>query len=82
VKEVSVVELRDGRQNRMPSEGLVVCERGARSAEAARLLLERGGARYLGGGLQWREAAGVGASKEAGEDTAETAQGPVSRTRD
>jgi NADPH-dependent 2,4-dienoyl-CoA reductase/sulfur reductase-like enzyme/rhodanese-related sulfurtransferase len=82
VEEVSVVELRDGRQNRVPPEGLVVCERGTRSAEAARLLLGRGGAHYLGGGLLWREAAGVGTSRDAGEETPEAAGGPASRTRD
>ena len=33
---------------------LVLCERGTRSAEALRLLLDRGiGARYLSGGLRW-----------------------------
>jgi len=33
----------------------VVCERGTRSAEAVRLLRQRGiGARYLGGGMRWR----------------------------
>jgi NADPH-dependent 2,4-dienoyl-CoA reductase/sulfur reductase-like enzyme/rhodanese-related sulfurtransferase len=57
IEELSVVELRDGQQARSAPPGLVVCERGARSAEAARLLLDRGGARYLGGGLQWRDAA-------------------------
>ncbi len=45
------------RRSRTPLPGLIVCERGTRSAEAARLLLDRGGARYLGGGLQWRDAA-------------------------
>jgi NADPH-dependent 2,4-dienoyl-CoA reductase/sulfur reductase-like enzyme/rhodanese-related sulfurtransferase len=58
VKELSVVELRDASQTPTPPPGLVICERGARSAEAARLLLDRGAARYLGGGLQWRSAAG------------------------
>jgi NADPH-dependent 2,4-dienoyl-CoA reductase/sulfur reductase-like enzyme/rhodanese-related sulfurtransferase len=38
---------------------LVVCERGTRSAEAARHLRRRGTrARYLGGGLHWRVAMG------------------------
>ncbi len=38
------------------STELVVCERGTRSAEAVRLLRRRGiHARYLGGGLRWRE---------------------------
>ncbi len=62
VEEISVVELRDGQQAR-PS-GLVVCERGTRSSEAARLLLERGAAHYLGGGLQWRDAALAAESKD------------------
>ncbi len=57
VDERSVVELRDASQADAPLAGLVVCERGARSAEAVRLLKGRGGARYLGGGLQWRDAA-------------------------
>jgi rhodanese-related sulfurtransferase len=57
VNELSVVELRSGQPTRTPPAGLMVCERGTRSAEAARLLLDRGGARYLGGGLLWREAA-------------------------
>lgn len=56
VEELSVVELRDSPLLRTPPGGLLVCERGARSAEAARLLLGRGETRYLGGGLQWREA--------------------------
>jgi NADPH-dependent 2,4-dienoyl-CoA reductase/sulfur reductase-like enzyme/rhodanese-related sulfurtransferase len=38
---------------------LVVCERGARSAEAMRILRAHGRtARYLGGGLRWRTLAG------------------------
>jgi rhodanese-related sulfurtransferase len=57
VDERSVVELRDASHTDTPQEGLVVCERGARSAEAVRLLQNRGGLRYLGGGLQWRDAA-------------------------
>jgi NADPH-dependent 2,4-dienoyl-CoA reductase/sulfur reductase-like enzyme/rhodanese-related sulfurtransferase len=41
------------------SERVVICERGTRSAEAVRLLLRHGfRARYLGGGLHWREAMG------------------------
>jgi rhodanese-related sulfurtransferase len=35
---------------------VTVCERGARAAEAARFL----SARYLGGGLRWRDALGWG----------------------
>jgi rhodanese-related sulfurtransferase len=57
VEELSVAELRGSSRVRPTSGGLVVCERGSRSAEAARLLKDRGGGRYLGGGLQWREAA-------------------------
>ena len=57
VEELSVVELRDGQSVRTAPRGIVVCERGTRSAEATRLLRDRGGARYLGGGLQWRDAA-------------------------
>jgi rhodanese-related sulfurtransferase len=57
VEELSVVELRSGQPTRTPPADLMVCERGTRSAEAARLLLDRGGSRYLGGGLQWRSAA-------------------------
>ena len=57
VEELSVAELRGGQQVRPASRGLIVCERGPRSAEAARLLQDRGGARYLGGGLLWRQAA-------------------------
>ncbi len=39
---------------------LVMCERGTRSAEVARLLGGRvAGHRYLGGGLRWRRAAGI-----------------------
>jgi NADPH-dependent 2,4-dienoyl-CoA reductase/sulfur reductase-like enzyme/rhodanese-related sulfurtransferase len=67
VEDLSVVELRDGRQVRSGPEGLLVCERGARSAEAARLRLEQGKARYLGGGLQWREAARCGGPNAAAE---------------
>jgi len=41
------------------STQIVVCERGTRSAEAVRLLLNRGiHTRYLGGGLHWRTAGG------------------------
>jgi rhodanese-related sulfurtransferase len=43
------------------STGLVVCERGTRSAEAVRLLRQQGlRARYLGGGLRWRAPAKPG----------------------
>ena len=57
VEPLSLVELRDGQSVRSAPRGLVVCERGARSAEAVRLLQDRGQPRYLGGGLQWRDAA-------------------------
>ncbi len=41
---------------------LVICERGTRSAEAVRRLVSAGyRARYLGGGMLWRTAAGGGA---------------------
>ncbi len=40
---------------------LVVCERGTRAAEAVRIVRNRGGkAIYLGGGISWRYAAGMG----------------------
>jgi NADPH-dependent 2,4-dienoyl-CoA reductase/sulfur reductase-like enzyme/rhodanese-related sulfurtransferase len=43
------------------STGLVVCERGSRSAEAVRFLQRHGlRARYLGGGLRWRALATPG----------------------
>jgi NADPH-dependent 2,4-dienoyl-CoA reductase/sulfur reductase-like enzyme/rhodanese-related sulfurtransferase len=81
VEELTVVELRSGQQPRPAPEGIVVCERGVRSAEAVRLLKERGEARYLGGGLQWREAAASGGSAEepAGDDVARE---PAARARD
>jgi NADPH-dependent 2,4-dienoyl-CoA reductase/sulfur reductase-like enzyme/rhodanese-related sulfurtransferase len=58
VTEAAIGSLRSAK--RAPESGLVlVCERGTRAAETARLLLGRGGhAHYLGGGLQWRAAAG------------------------
>jgi NADPH-dependent 2,4-dienoyl-CoA reductase/sulfur reductase-like enzyme/rhodanese-related sulfurtransferase len=46
----------------LPDSGhwLAVCERGTRSAEAARLLRSSGGsASYLGGGMQWRAMMGL-----------------------
>jgi rhodanese-related sulfurtransferase len=50
--------LRSGPDVRLQVEGMVVCERGGRSSEAVRLLRDSGHrARYLGGGLLWREAA-------------------------
>ena len=53
--------LRSGEDVPELAGGLVVCERGTRSAETVRYLLGGGeGARYLGGGLQWRYAAGKG----------------------
>lgn len=62
---LSVVELRDA--SRHPPAGLIVCERGGRSAEAARLLQAPRAGRYLGGGLQWRKAAG--SESPSGEPT-------------
>lgn len=63
--DVTVVEL--GELRRRVSEldaevpWLVVCERGTRSAEAARWLSQRGfDAVYLGGGVAWRTDAAVG----------------------
>jgi NADPH-dependent 2,4-dienoyl-CoA reductase/sulfur reductase-like enzyme/rhodanese-related sulfurtransferase len=52
-------EIRDRRAEIDRATDLAICERGTRSAEAVRIL-ERLGirARYLGGGLQWRAAAG------------------------
>ena len=57
----------------------------ASSAEAARLFLDRGGARYLGGGLQWREAALSRDSKDASKSSPEAdgaTREPTSRVRD
>lgn len=52
-------EIRERRSEIDPGTGLAVCEKGTRSAEAVRTLKEMGiEARYLGGGLQWRAAAG------------------------
>ena len=52
---------------------IVVCARGPRSAEAVRLL-ERHGirARYLGGGLRWRESLGEAAGSRRTESVEET----------
>jgi len=85
VEELSVVELRDGQQARSAPTGLVVCERGARSAEAARLLLDRGAARYLGGGLQWRDAARSRDPQDASESPPEAddaTREPATRAKD
>jgi len=61
VLELPLHELRRAEVPGGPGELLVVCERGTRSAEAVRLLAARGvTARYLGGGLLWRWAAGNG----------------------
>jgi NADPH-dependent 2,4-dienoyl-CoA reductase/sulfur reductase-like enzyme/rhodanese-related sulfurtransferase len=84
-EELSVVELRDAPPTGPAPPGLMVCERGTRSAEAARLLLDRGGARYLGGGLQWREAALSQDSKDTPEAPTEgdgAARKPAARVRD
>jgi rhodanese-related sulfurtransferase len=67
-EEASLVELRNA-PDRARAPGLVVCERGARAAEAARLLLDRGRPRYLGGGLAWRSAAGWGALEGEAEES-------------
>ncbi len=85
IEELSVVELRDGQSPEPEAPGLMVCERGARSAEAARLLQDRGGARYLGGGLQWREAARVSDPNGAPEEPTAADGGtkePATRVRD
>ncbi|MCG6921510.1 MAG: FAD-dependent oxidoreductase [Acidobacteria bacterium] len=85
VEELSVAELREARQVRTAPRGLVVCERGTRSAEAARLFLDRGGARYLGGGLQWREAALSGDAPSPPGQSAKTdgaTQDSATRVRD
>jgi NADPH-dependent 2,4-dienoyl-CoA reductase/sulfur reductase-like enzyme/rhodanese-related sulfurtransferase len=56
VHEVTLSGLRSGPDVRLQVEGMVVCERGGRSSEAVRLLRDSGHrARYLGGGLLWRE---------------------------
>lgn len=58
VVTIEVGELRD-RIDEVPNEPLiVVCAHGTRSAEAVRLLSQRGmHARYLGGGISWRSRA-------------------------
>ena len=61
VLEVPLQGLREAEPPPGDGELLVVCERGTRSAEAVRALGARGvEARYLGGGLLWRWAAGRG----------------------
>jgi rhodanese-related sulfurtransferase len=64
VIEAGLRTIRSGEDVPALDGGLVVCERGTRSAEAVRYL--RGGdgerTRYLGGGLMWRYAAGKGNS--------------------
>jgi NADPH-dependent 2,4-dienoyl-CoA reductase/sulfur reductase-like enzyme/rhodanese-related sulfurtransferase len=58
VHEVALSGLRSSPDARIQAEGMVICERGGRSAEAVRLLRHSGQhTRYLGGGLLWREAA-------------------------
>jgi NADPH-dependent 2,4-dienoyl-CoA reductase/sulfur reductase-like enzyme/rhodanese-related sulfurtransferase len=58
VHEVALSGLRSSPDARILAEGTVICERGGRAAEAVRLLRDSGQqARYLGGGLLWREAA-------------------------
>ncbi len=57
VQELELSALRSGSEADLDGR-IVVCERGGRSAEAVRLLRGTGHrARYLGGGLLWREAA-------------------------
>jgi rhodanese-related sulfurtransferase len=82
VEELSVAELRGSPQARPVSGGLVVCERGTRSAEAARLLKDRGGARYLGGGLQWREAARGKDTRQAAGEVRGVPRESAARARD
>jgi NADPH-dependent 2,4-dienoyl-CoA reductase/sulfur reductase-like enzyme/rhodanese-related sulfurtransferase len=82
VEELSVAELRGSPQARPVSSGLVVCERGTRSAEAARLLKDRGGARYLGGGLQWREAARGKDTRQAAGEVRGVPRESAARARD
>ncbi|HLA77073.1 MAG TPA: FAD-dependent oxidoreductase [Vicinamibacteria bacterium] len=60
VQELALSVLRSGSPAAagIHGPGIVICERGGRAAEAVRLLRESGRpARYLGGGLVWREAA-------------------------
>jgi len=54
--EIALEELRQGIDGLPKRRWLVVCERGGRSAEAARLLGQRGHpCTYLGGGFRWRQ---------------------------
>ncbi len=54
-RSIPLEELRDALPELQGREWVAVCERGARSAEAVRLLLGSGGrARYLGGGARLR----------------------------
>ena len=80
VEELSVVDLRDGQSAHGGPGALVVCERGARSAEAARLLQGAGSVRYLGGGLQWRQAAAPATARAEAADPATPE--PATRTPD
>ncbi len=71
VQELAVSVLRSGSLAGagVSGQGVVICERGGRAAEAARLLRDGGRpARYLGGGLLWREAA-VGGGRRTGGRT-------------
>lgn len=66
VTAIDQLELRERFSELGPGPWTVVCARGVRSAEAARLLLEHGiEANYLGGGVAWRLAMGrpVGAGQ-------------------
>ncbi len=59
VRAVPLAEIRDQARELGSTPWLVMCERGTRSAEAARVLGGgSAGHRYLGGGLRWRRAAG------------------------
>lgn len=58
-ESVSVSAIRQGEMGRGGPPWLVVCERGTRGAEVARLLFQRGQpVQYLAGGLSWQRAAG------------------------
>ena len=58
VPAIPVGELRDNLDSVGRGTGLALCERGTRSAEAVRILRAGGiKARYVGGGLKWRQAA-------------------------
>jgi NADPH-dependent 2,4-dienoyl-CoA reductase/sulfur reductase-like enzyme/rhodanese-related sulfurtransferase len=65
-RQTPLEELRAAVPLPVPGEWLAVCERGARSAEAVRLLKAAGGsASYLAGGLRLRSLMGLAESPEA-----------------